>query len=130
MMANAAQRDARLFWDARFIRFLRWACVFRRGAAQARHRRHPRAGAQSTDIWRLSLWFFLAAGLFYFGKTFVHDFCYPRITQLRIGYVRDEAVKLFQMDYRYCEDAAFGEKLRSGAGVYIQQRQRRGGDLS
>lgn len=111
MMANAAQRDACLFWGCALYTVFALGVPFFGVVLPKLVIDAIRApGAQSMDIWRLSLWFFLAAGLFYFGKTFVHDFCYPRITQLRIGYVRDEAVKLFQMDYRYCEDAAFGEK--------------------
>ncbi|MEG1547676.1 MAG: ABC transporter ATP-binding protein [Clostridia bacterium] len=54
--------------------------------------------------------FFVAAAIFGFFKTYVNDIAYPRITALRMDYVRDEAVKLLEMDYQYTENSKFFEE--------------------
>lgn len=51
--------------------------------------------------------FFAAGAVFYFLKQWVDDLAYPRITALRIDYVRDMAVKLLGIDYKYMESATF-----------------------
>lgn len=54
--------------------------------------------------------FFVAGALIYFMKQWLHDSTYPRITELRIDYVRDQCVKLLNMDYPYMESATFFEE--------------------
>lgn len=51
--------------------------------------------------------FFVVGAVFYFLKTWLGDCTYPRLTALRIDYVRDQAVKLLKMDYKYMESATF-----------------------
>lgn len=51
--------------------------------------------------------FFAAAALLYFMREWLKYYAYPRITLLRIDYVRDQAAKLLGMDYPYCEDENF-----------------------
>lgn len=57
--------------------------------------------------------FFVAGAIFHFLKQWLHDCTYPRITTLRIDYVRDLAVKLLNMDYKYMEDANFFDERQS-----------------
>ncbi|HOP12188.1 MAG TPA: ABC transporter ATP-binding protein [Oscillospiraceae bacterium] len=54
--------------------------------------------------------FLAAASLFGFLKNVVYGITYPRMTMVRIDYLRDMAVKLMTMDYKYCEDASFAEE--------------------
>jgi len=57
--------------------------------------------------------FFAAGAAVYFLKQWLHDSTYPRLTALRIDYVRDMAVKLLRMDYKYMESARFFEERSS-----------------
>ena len=57
----------------------------------------------------IALYFFLTA-VFGFVRTYSHDFAYPRITLLRIDYIRDMFDKIISSDYKYMEDATFFEK--------------------
>ena len=54
--------------------------------------------------------FFLAGALCAFLKEWLMDLAKPRITALRIDYVRQTAVKMVRMDYRHVESASFYEK--------------------
>lgn len=54
--------------------------------------------------------FFAFGALIYFLKQWLQDSTYPRITELRIDYIRDQCVKLLNMDYPYMESATFLEK--------------------
>ncbi|HNX13995.1 MAG TPA: ABC transporter ATP-binding protein [Oscillospiraceae bacterium] len=51
-----------------------------------------------------------AASLFGYLKSVLYGITYPRMTMIRIEYLRDMAVKLMTMDYKYCEDASFNEE--------------------
>lgn len=67
----------------------------------------------SPDIWGV-IWiaagFFAAGAVFNFMETFLLHFGYPRLTALRLDYVRDQMIKLMSMDYKYMESAAFFEE--------------------
>ncbi len=63
-----------------------------------------------TGITYISIGFFSVGGTFYFFKTFLDRFAYPRITALRIDLVRALAVKLMSVDYKYMESATFYEE--------------------
>lgn len=54
--------------------------------------------------------YLIFAGLFGFIKTYSKDFAYPKLSKLRIDYIRDMFDKLVSMDYKYTEDAAFLEE--------------------
>ena len=54
--------------------------------------------------------FLVAGALVFFLKQWLQDSTYPRITLLRIDYIRDQCVKLLNMDYPYIESATFLEK--------------------
>jgi ABC-type multidrug transport system fused ATPase/permease subunit len=54
--------------------------------------------------------FFALGAVLYFSKNFINDFSYPRLTALRIGYIREQAVKLLKIAYKYTEDEEFSEK--------------------
>ncbi len=54
--------------------------------------------------------FFVAGALCHFLREWLKDLGAPRITALRIDYVRDNAVKLIGMDYSHTEDAGFYER--------------------
>ena len=54
--------------------------------------------------------FFAFGALIYFLKQWLQHSTYPRITELRIDYIRDQCVKLLNMDYPYMESATFLEK--------------------
>lgn len=56
----------------------------------------------------VSMYFVLTA-IFGFVKAYSHDYAYPRITRLRIDYIRDMYDKLLSVDYKYMEDASFFE---------------------
>lgn len=58
--------------------------------------------------------FLVVGGLFYFFETWLLHRNMPRITILRLDYLRDIMVKLMEMEYRYCEDATFNEKYQMG----------------
>ncbi|MDD4125320.1 MAG: ABC transporter ATP-binding protein [Eubacteriales bacterium] len=58
----------------------------------------------------ISMIFFAAGALVYFLKRFIGDFTYPRITALRIDFIRSLAVKLVSIDYKYMESASFYEE--------------------
>lgn len=57
------------------------------------------------------------AGAFGFIKTFTKDFSYPRLSKLRIDYIRDMFDKLVSMDYKYHEDASFMEEHERALGA-------------
>ncbi len=57
--------------------------------------------------------FFAVGAVFYFLKQWVNDCTYSRLTALRIDYVRDMAVKLLRMDYKYMESARFFDERTS-----------------
>lgn len=54
--------------------------------------------------------YFLAAGSIGFVKTYILQYAFPRITKLRIDYLRDMIDKIISIDYKYMEDASFFEK--------------------
>lgn len=54
--------------------------------------------------------YFILTGVFGFLRTYVHDLAYPKITKLRIDYIRDIFDKIVSMDYKNVEDATFMEK--------------------
>lgn len=54
--------------------------------------------------------YFAICGSCEFLRRFIRGCAYPRMTRLRIDYVRDEAVKLIEMDYKYTEDERFLSK--------------------
>lgn len=54
--------------------------------------------------------YLILAGVFGFAKIFTKDFTYPRLSKLRIDYVRDTCDKLISIDYKYHEDAKFMEE--------------------
>ncbi|MGI6150387.1 MAG: ABC transporter ATP-binding protein [Christensenellales bacterium] len=57
--------------------------------------------------------FFVVGAVFYFLKQWINDCTYCRLTALRIDYVRDMAVKLLRMDYKYMESARFFDERTS-----------------
>lgn len=60
-----------------------------------------------SGIVRLALIFFISGATVYFLKEWLLDYTYPRITTLRIDYIKEQAVKLLTMDYKYMEQAEF-----------------------
>lgn len=54
--------------------------------------------------------YLLIAGIVGFIKTFFKDFTYPKLSKLRIDYIKDMFDKLVSMDYKYHEDANFMEE--------------------
>ncbi len=70
------------------------------------------AGGENTvqDIVLIALGYLAAAGLFNYLKNDAYGRGYPRITMLRMGFIRDMNYKLLSADYRYMEDATFFEK--------------------
>ena len=67
-------------------------------------------GGSFAYIAYIILGYLLLAGLFGFMKTYVKDIAYPKLSKLRIDYVRDMFDKMVSMDYKYTEDAAFFEE--------------------
>lgn len=65
---------------------------------------------QLWEIIRIVALFFLGGSIFNFLQEWLIYFFYPKITALRIDYVRDQAVKLLTMDYKYMESAKFFEE--------------------
>lgn len=59
---------------------------------------------------KIILGYLLFTSAFGFIRTFVKDFAYPKITRLRIDYIRDMFDKIVSLDYKYMEDASFLEK--------------------
>lgn len=60
-------------------------------------------------IW-IAAGFFAAGAVFNFLENWLLHIGYPRLTALRLGYVRDQLVKLLNMDYKYMESAVFFEE--------------------
>ena len=54
--------------------------------------------------------YFVLTAVFGFLRAFIHDLTYPKITKLRIDYIRDIFDKIVSMDYKNVEDATFMEK--------------------
>jgi ABC-type multidrug transport system fused ATPase/permease subunit len=69
-------------------------------------------GASPTEkgLIYISAIFFAVGAFIYFAKRFIGDWSYPRITALRIDYIRQQAVKLISIDYKYMESASFFEE--------------------
>lgn len=66
--------------------------------------------ARIENIIMIALGYFALTSVFGFVRTFVKDYAYPRITRLRIDYIRDMFDKIVSIDYKYMEDATFFEK--------------------
>lgn len=64
----------------------------------------------SPELWGI-IWmvagFFLVGSLFSFFQEYMIYFSYPKMTALRMDYVRDQVVKLLRMDYKHMESADF-----------------------
>jgi len=54
--------------------------------------------------------FFLTSAILGFGKTYLHDVYYARLSALRINYIGDMYNKLISLEYRYMEDATFYDR--------------------
>ncbi len=54
--------------------------------------------------------YFVLTAIFGYIKTYVLNYSKPKITLLRIDYVRDISDKLVSFDYKYAEDATFYEE--------------------
>ena len=66
--------------------------------------------AQLENILKIVVGYFLLTSIFGFIKTFVASHAYPRITRLRIDYIKDMFDKIVNVEYKYMEDATFFEK--------------------
>ena len=62
-----------------------------------------------SDVMNIVITFFVIGATIYFFKTYIGEIADPRITVLRIDYVRDLGVKLLKIDYKYTEDSTFSE---------------------
>lgn len=67
-------------------------------------------GARPEAVLQIGAGFFLLAGLFGFIRTFLKHWPYSKLSLLRLDYVRLSSVKVMEMAYPHCEDAAFNEK--------------------
>lgn len=68
---------------------------------------------QSPVIWGvvwITLGFFAVGAVFNFLEQWFMHVGYPRLTNLRLSYIRDQIVKLLNMDYKYMESATFFEE--------------------
>lgn len=66
--------------------------------------------ANIENLLNIIIGYFILTSIFGFIKAYVHDFTYPKITKLRIDYIRDSFDKIVSMDYKYVEDAQFLEE--------------------
>jgi len=66
--------------------------------------------ARIENILKIILGYLLFTSIFGFLKTFVANYADPRITYLRIDYLKDMFDKVVSMEYKYMEDATFYEK--------------------
>ena len=66
--------------------------------------------AQLENILKIVVGYFLLTSIFGFIITFVASHAYPRITRLRIDYIKDMFDKIVNVEYKYMEDATFFEK--------------------
>ncbi|MDR7870870.1 MAG: ABC transporter ATP-binding protein [Tissierellaceae bacterium] len=66
--------------------------------------------ARIKNLISIILGYFILTGILGFVKTYIHDLTYPKITKLRIDYIRDIFDKIVSMDYKYVEDASFLEE--------------------
>ena len=66
--------------------------------------------ARMENILYIIIGYLILAGLFGFIKTYIKDATYPKLTRLRIDYIRDMFDKLVTIDYKYMEDANFFEE--------------------
>lgn len=112
MLENAASLDKGIFWD--FGWYTIFAAVYPFfGVILPKLLIQELVRGQQADINRviyIVAVFFVISAVFGFGKTYIENACYPRLTVLRIGYIRDVFVKLVTMDYRHTEDASFYER--------------------
>lgn len=65
--------------------------------------------AKVENIIKIILVYFILTSLFMFVKTIAKDYTYPKITKLRLDYIRDMFDKIVRVDYKYMEDATFFE---------------------
>lgn len=54
--------------------------------------------------------FFVVSALFGSARTYLRNYIYPRLTLLRIDYIRDMFAKIVGISYRYMEDSSFFDK--------------------
>lgn len=112
MLDNAAVLDRVIFWD--FSWYTIFAAVYPFfGVILPKLLIQELVKGQQADISRIVyivVGFFAISEIFGFGKTYIENACYPRLTALRMGYVSDMFVKLVSMDYKYTEDASFYEE--------------------
>jgi len=112
LIDNAAALDKGIFWN--FSWYTIFASVYPFfGVILPKLLIQELVKGQQADISRIIYivtGFFVISAVFGFGKTYIENACYPRLTALRIGYVRDMFVKLVTMDYKYTEDASFYER--------------------
>lgn len=66
--------------------------------------------ASSGRVLSIILGYFILTGILGYLRTYVHDLAYPKITKLRIDYIRDIFDKIVSMDYKNVEDATFMEE--------------------
>lgn len=62
------------------------------------------------NIIKIVLGYFIVAGILGFIKVYIKSFTVPRITLLRIDYIRDMIDKVASFSYKYIEDAEFMEE--------------------
>lgn len=111
MLANAAAQDKRLFVFCVLYTLVATAVPFFTVILPKYLVALITGPAASVEgVLHLVLIFLGAGSVFYFARQWLEDYAYPRMTRLRIGYVRDQAVKLVTMDYPYCEDAGFNDR--------------------
>ena len=60
-------------------------------------------------VW-ITVIFFAAGAVFNFFENVLMYFSYPKLTALRMDYIRAQAFKLLSMDYKYMESASFFEE--------------------
>lgn len=68
------------------------------------------AEAHIVNIVKIILIYFMLTSIFGFLKTFIANYADPRITWLRIDYIRDMFDKIVSIKYKYMEDAVFFEE--------------------
>ena len=112
MLENAWDLDRGIFWD--FSRYTIFAAVYPFfGVILPKLLIQELVKGQQADINKIIYivaGFIAISAVFGFYKTYIENACYPRLTALRIGYVRDMFVKLVTMDYSHTEDASFYER--------------------
>lgn len=112
MLQNAAVQNPKLFWFCGIYTIAAAVYPFLAVLLPKAVLGELQKGAQARPeaVLIIAAGYFTLAGIFGFVRTFLLRMPYSQISLLRLDYVKLTCVKVMEMAYPHCEDAAFNEK--------------------